>query len=202
MITEAQVAELYTRYGHAIFVRCLKLVGNEDEARDLTQETFFQFFRSRGRFEGRSSPFTFLYRIATNVSVDRLRRRKTAGEQLSTSVLAETPGSSLAREAERKMSSERDPATFDTIQTLARLTSGLDDETLTIAVMSHVDGLTQDEIAEALDLSRRTIGKKLKRFIEYTRQRAGIEKVEWPLSGGAGGAGPEDEPREGRKAHG
>ncbi len=195
MITEAQVAELYTRYGHAIFVRCLKLVGNEDEARDLTQETFFQFFRSRGRFEGRSSAFTFLYRIATNVSVDRLRRRKTAGDQLSTSVLAETPGSAVAREAERKMASERDPATFDTLGTLARLTSGLDDETLTIAVMSHVDGLTQDEIAEALDLSRRTIGKKLKRFLQHTRERAGIEKLEWPVRDAA-------EPDEGRKAHG
>ncbi len=195
MITEAQVAELYTRYGHAIFVRCLKLVGNEDEARDLTQETFFQFFRSRGRFEGRSSAFTFLYRIATNVSVDRLRRRKTAGDQLSTSVLAETPGSAVAREAERKMALERDPATFDTLGTLARLTSGLDDETLTIAVMSHVDGLTQDEIAEALDLSRRTIGKKLKRFLQHTRERAGIEKLEWPVRDAA-------EPDEGRKAHG
>ncbi len=102
MITEAQVAELYTRYGHAIFVRCVKLVGNEEEARDLTQETFFQFCRTKDRFEGRSSPFTFLYRIATNVSVDRLRRRKTAGEQLSTSALAETPGTKLAMETEQR----------------------------------------------------------------------------------------------------
>ena len=50
---------------------------------------------------------------------------------------------------------------------------GLDDETLAVAVMSHVDGLTQDEIAAALSLSRRTIGKRLKRFMEHTRARAG-----------------------------
>jgi RNA polymerase sigma-70 factor (ECF subfamily) len=195
MITEAQVAELYKRYGHAIFVRCLKLVGNEDEARDLTQETFFQFCRTKDRFEGRSSAFTFLYRIATNVSVDKLRRRKTAGEQLSTSALAETPGTKVAVEAEQRMSSVRDPASFDTLTTLARLTSGLDDETLTIAVMSHVDGLTQDEIAEALDLSRRTIGKKLKRFLEHTRTRAAADGIPWVGEG-------DGDTAESRGAHG
>lgn len=171
-ITEEQVAELYRRYAHAVFVRCRKLVGNDDEAHDLTQETFFQFFRARERFEGRSSAFTFLYRIATNVSVDRLRRRKTAGEQLSTAALAETPGAKLTQEVNQRLSSTPEVGSLDGLDVLARLTEGLDSETLTIAVMSHVDGLTQDEIAEALDLSRRTVGKKLKRFLEHTRKRA------------------------------
>jgi RNA polymerase sigma-70 factor (ECF subfamily) len=197
MITCAQVEELYRRCGHAVFVRCLKLVGNEDEARDLTQETFFQFCRSKDRFEGRSSPFTFLYRIATNVSVDRLRRRKTAGEQLSTSALAEAPGTKVAMEAEQRLSHVHDPASFDTMGTLARLTAGLDDETLTIAVMSHVDGLTQDEIAEALELSRRTVGKKLKRFLEHTRARAEAEGTQW-----AGGTGDGSGEQDSRGAHG
>jgi DNA-directed RNA polymerase specialized sigma24 family protein len=51
---------------------------------------------------------------------------------------------------------------------VAALTQGLDDETVTIAVMSLVDGLTQEEIAEALGLSRRTIVKRLKNFRKVT----------------------------------
>ena len=51
---------------------------------------------------------------------------------------------------------------------LAMLTEGLDDEVVTIAVMSLVDGLTQEEIAEALGLSRRTIVKRLKKFRKVT----------------------------------
>ena len=47
---------------------------------------------------------------------------------------------------------------------IAMLTQGLDDEVVTIGVMSLVDGLTQEEIAEALGLSRRTIVKRLKNF--------------------------------------
>ncbi len=65
--------------------------------------------------------------------------------------------------------------------------------------MSYVDGLTQDEIAEALDLSRRTIGKKLKRFLEHTRARAGAEGTPWVGVGEGDGDGDE---RDSRGAHG
>lgn len=54
---------------------------------------------------------------------------------------------------------------------LAALTAGLDDELVTIAVMSMVDGLTQQEIAENLGLSRRTIVKRLKSFKKATGDR-------------------------------
>ena len=60
---------------------------------------------------------------------------------------------------------------------IAALTQGLDDETVTIAVMSLVDGLTQEEIAEALGLSRRTIVKRLKNFRKVTEgNRKQMEK--------------------------
>ncbi len=172
MVDEAAIAALYERYGHALYRRCLTLVSHADDARELTQEVFLQFWRRRDRFEGRSSPFTYLYRIATNLSIDRLRRRKTAGHQIDFDdgppIATANPGPEHRAQA---------------IQELAELTRGLDDETLTVAVMSHVDGLTQEEIAAALDLSRRTIGKRLKRFTSHTRKRAA-------KLGRTGGGGP------------
>ena len=54
---------------------------------------------------------------------------------------------------------------------LAVLLEGLDEEVVTIAVMSHVDGLTQDEIAESIGLSRRTIVKRLQKFKEHAKRR-------------------------------
>ncbi len=168
MVDEKEVAELYRRYGPALYRRCLTLVSHEDDARELVQETFFQFWRGRARFEGRSAPFTFLYRIATNLSIDRLRRRKTAGDQGELDE-GRHEGTGLGPDRRSHALSE-----------LAALIEGLDEETMTIAVMSHVDGLTQDEIAESLGLSRRTIGKKLKRFADHTGER--LEALKGRLS--------------------
>lgn len=162
-IDEAVIAAAYERYGHALYRRCLRLVGNEQDARELLQECFYQFWRRRDRFEGKSSMFTYLYRIATNLAIDRLRRRSTAGHQQELEE-AKRPSANGGPERQTIASAE-----------LAALTEGLDEETVTIAVMSHVDGLTQDEIAETLGLSRRTIGKRLKRFLTHTRGRAGKE---------------------------
>ncbi len=162
MLDEAAVADLYRRYGHALYRRCLTLVRNEADARELLQEVFCQFYKNRSRFLGQSSPFTYLYRIATNLSIDRLRRRTTAGDQRP----LEEVGAALATEGTSKQT--------DAALELSRLTEGLDAETVTVAVMSYVDGLTQDEIAAALDLSRRTIGKRLQRFLAHTRAKAGV----------------------------
>ncbi len=174
MLDEAAVAELYERYGHALYRRCLQLVGNESDARELLQEVFCQFFKNRARFLGQSSPFTYLYRIATNLSIDKLRRRTTAGVQENLEDARGVP----AHEGPEKQAAAA--------AQLAALTEGLDEETLTVAVMIYVDGLTQDEIAATLDLSRRTIGKRLKRFLEVTRGRAGL--LQKNAAGGAGEA--------------
>jgi RNA polymerase sigma-70 factor, ECF subfamily len=174
MLDEAGVSELYRRYGHALYRRCFTLVRNEADARELLQEVFCQFFKNRGRFLGQSSPFTYLYRIATNLSIDRLRRRTTAGDQRS---FEETRGAG-ATEGPDKVA--------HAAEELLRLTEGLDEETLTVAVMSHVDGLTQDEIAAALDLSRRTIGKRLARFLAHTRDRAGLAPAKVAAGGDDG----------------
>ncbi len=159
-LTEAEVATLFRRYAPALARRCLALVGNPADAQELVQEVFYQFFRDRHRFEGRSSVFTFLYRIATNLSIDKLRRRRTAGEQLELD------------EGRRHATQGNPHVHAAALEELAVLTVGLDEEVLTVAVMAHVDGLTQDEIADALDLSRRTVGKKLKRFLLHTRAQA------------------------------
>ncbi|MBI5510080.1 MAG: sigma-70 family RNA polymerase sigma factor [Deltaproteobacteria bacterium] len=162
MIDEAAIAALYERYGHALYRRCLSLVANPDDARELLQEIFLQFWRGRDRFEGRSSVFTYLYRIATNKAIDMLRRRTTAGAVVDEKHADERSGGGFG--AERRAAALRE---------LAELTVGLDEETLTIAVLAYVDGMTQDEVAAAMDLSRRTVGKKLKRFLEHTRGRVG-----------------------------
>ena len=65
-----------------------------------------------------------------------------------------------------------EPRRIDSLHDLALLTKGLSEEELTVAVMHHLDGYTQDGIAASLDLSRRTVGKILTRFEEHVKKRA------------------------------
>lgn len=152
------IAELYRRHAPALQRRCASIVGNAEEARDLVQETFARYLSARTTFD-RASPFTVLYRIATNASIDRLRRRKTATEE---ELDAEVHAGDLGNE----------PRRIDNSHDLALLTRGLSDEELTVAVLHHLDGYTQDQVAESLDMSRKTVGKILGKFEEHVKKRA------------------------------
>ena len=159
MVDEAAVAELYERYGPALYKRCLNLVGSEADAHELLQEVFCQFWRNRSTFQHRSSPFTFLYRIATNLSIDWYRRRQRRG------------GHYDFDESRDGADSETQTERIVKLNELAALTEGMEPAILTVAVLYHVDGMTQEEIAAALSVSRRTVGKRLKQFLAYTDKR-------------------------------
>ena len=151
-----RVAELYKRHAPALYRRCQRFVGNPDEARDLVQETFARYLSSN--YAGETSAYALLHRIATNASIDRLRRRKRARED------------ELYAEAHVDLGGE--PCRVGSLRDLAFLVKGLSEEELTVAVMHHVDGYSQDGIAESLDRSRRTVGKILRRFEEHVKKRA------------------------------
>ena len=66
--------ELARRYRRELHVHCYRMLGSFDEAEDHVQEVLLRAWRSQDRFQGRSSPRTWLYRIATNACLDTLRR--------------------------------------------------------------------------------------------------------------------------------
>jgi len=163
MVERAEIAALYEQYGPALFRRAKGLLGHDDDAHEVVQETFLQFWRGRSRFRRESSPFTFLYRITTNLSIDKLRRRKTAGIQLSLEEGLHSGALEGSAEAKVVAASE-----------VASLLEGLDPELVMVAVMAFVDGMTQEEIGEAVDVSRRTIVKRLKKVKEHVRKRGRV----------------------------
>lgn len=66
--------DLVRRYRRELHVYCYRMLGSFDEAEDHVQEVLLRAWRSREQFEGRSSPRTWLYRVATNACLDTLRR--------------------------------------------------------------------------------------------------------------------------------
>src|SRR5256886_3479257 len=68
--------ELVVRYRTRVFGMIYNMVHNEQDAWDLAQDTFVKAWKSIERFRGQASFFTWIYRIATNVTIDWVRKRK------------------------------------------------------------------------------------------------------------------------------
>jgi RNA polymerase sigma-70 factor (ECF subfamily) len=72
----AAFEELVSRYRGKVYGLVYGMARNDQDAQDLCQETFIRAWQSLGRFRGQSSFYTWLYRIATNLTIDKVRRKQ------------------------------------------------------------------------------------------------------------------------------
>ena len=80
----AAFGALVRRHQRRIFRLAFHIVRSGAEAEDVTQETFVRAYQAIGRFDGRSEPFTWLYRIAVNLSLNSIRSRKSMKDSTPT----------------------------------------------------------------------------------------------------------------------
>ena len=73
---KAALAELVANYSERIYNLALRILRNKEDAEDILQETFLTVINKLNSFDGRSSFFTWIYRIATNASLMKLRKKK------------------------------------------------------------------------------------------------------------------------------
>ncbi len=163
------VAQLYRRYGPAVHRRALSLLRDPQEALDVTQETFLAFLKQREGLRGEAAPFTVLYQIATYRAVDRLRRTSRWSGTLQVPDVSEdeTTASGHAVGDADESGARRVEAAKD----LALLTRGEKPDVLTAALLYFVEGYTTEEVAQTMELSRKTVGKMLAQFSERARKR-------------------------------
>lgn len=164
-----RLTDLYRRYAPAIHRRAKALLrGDETEAHDVTQDVFLGYFKNASRLRGEAAPFTVLYQMATYQAVDRLRRRsRWSGRLTSLSVDEDAEGPAL-----QVPSADDGAARVEAFGDLSLLTQGEDEQTLTCATLYFVEGYTTDEIAQTLDISRKTVGRALAAFAERAKKRA------------------------------
>jgi RNA polymerase sigma factor (sigma-70 family) len=154
------VESSYVRYGPMVLRRCRKLLGDEEAAYDAAQEVFLKVMARRHRLSG-DFPSALLFRIATNVCLNRLREDRRRGLRQLASLL---PGFVLAPAPEAAVSAGR---------FLDHLFEKETDATRQIAVMYFVDGMTLKEIGVALELSTSGVHKRLDRLRRRIRSLGG-----------------------------
>jgi RNA polymerase sigma-70 factor (ECF subfamily) len=146
---EQAFATLFQLHKKRVYSVCLQMTKDVADAEDLTQEAFLQVFRSVNSFRGDSAFSTWLYRVAVNTVLMKLRRRKTPPIlSLDEPVSAESP--SLKRDV-----GKADPRLSGTVDRIAlrRAMEELPEGCRQIFDLHEVEGYQHHEIAQMLDCS-------------------------------------------------
>ena len=150
---------LFETEGETVWRVAYRLSGDGDIADDVTQETFLRAFRMIGTYGGRGSLRGWLCRIALNVYRDE---RRTARRRSS---LLAARGAELS-EASPEVGTSSEPAS-----PVVRVLDGLPEKYRVVIVMHDLEGLTHDEIGEALGIAQGSSRARLSRARSMVRQR-------------------------------
>jgi RNA polymerase sigma-70 factor (ECF subfamily) len=146
---------LVRRHQKRIFRLAVHMLRDITEAEDVTQETFVRAFQALDRFQGNSQPYTWLYRIAVNLSLNIIRTRKPRQH------VTGDDDPRIEAWLAQVSSSDRDPATVSEQRELAKaLCEGVDQlsETLrTTLLLVSLDGLGHGEAASVLGCPEGTV---------------------------------------------
>lgn len=154
---------LVALYERKIYSLALRLSGNAEDANDLAQETFIRLYRSIHTFRGQSAFSTWLYRIATNVCLDELRRRQ-RHPTISLDAPMETEEGQMERElVDPGQLPEYVYESKELRQMVQQLIAELSEDHRTVLILRDIENLSYEEIAEILDCQLGTVKSRLNR---------------------------------------
>jgi RNA polymerase sigma-70 factor (ECF subfamily) len=156
-------AELVERYSGTVYNLALRMMDNPQEAEEVLQETFISAFKALDRFEGRSQLGTWLYRIAYNAALMRLRKR-----QLPTSSIDEPVTGDEGEEMPRQLvdwgALPADVALSNELRgVLEEAVAKLPDSLRVVFVLRDIEGLSTAEVADSLGLTETNVKVRLHR---------------------------------------
>jgi RNA polymerase sigma-70 factor (ECF subfamily) len=150
-----RAAELYRTYGPAVYRRCLRLLRDREAAQDAAQEVFVKLVRDIAKLDDPQIVLPWIYRVATNHCLNVLRDRGRRGE---------------ATLGDLEIAGGPAEPSFPDKHLANAVLSRFDEGTRAVAVGVLVDGMGHEELASALGISRKTVERRLSRFLERARR--------------------------------
>jgi len=159
---EAACADLVAEHQRMVVQLAINLLGDRDEALDLSQEVFLRVFRTIHRFRCQSSLRTWIYRIAVNQARNRHRfwRRRHRADQVSLDEHVAAHGDFVSG---TEPTPDRVLAQKDLAERLKAALDRLPFEQRTAIVLREIDGLSYEEIAYSLGIAIGTVKSRLTR---------------------------------------
>jgi RNA polymerase sigma-70 factor (ECF subfamily) len=169
--------QLVLRWERPIYALAYRVIGREEDARDVAQETFLRAYRALGGFKGQAKFSSWLYRIALNLCRDWIRRERRAPVmQAPEGVdIIELAGEATPSESIEDLVTRRQLG-----RAVGKAMSLLPEEQRTAIIMKEYHGLTFQEIADLLDCPLSTVKTRLYQGLSVLRKQledAGVESI-------------------------
>jgi len=167
---------LITRYQDRIYNSILKICANSHDAAELTQDTFVKCIEKINTFEGKSAFYTWLFRIAVNLTLNYCKRRtRTKAQSFYAVVAPESDGAAVELGAFLADQNAADPAVLAQDAEIGEIVLGaltrLEEHHRAVVVLREIEGMSYSEIAETLGVEVGTVKSRL------SRARANLREI-------------------------
>ena len=176
---ETALGALYDLWAERVHTLAFWILKDADDAEDVVEETFWQVWRSAGRYDGaRASGSTWLMMIARSRALDRLRSRRRRAEWTASPATAGALRDQAGSSSPKAPGSELDRA--DRHSELAAALGHLPAEQREVLEMAYFEGLSHSEISERTSQPLGTVKTRLRLAMQKLRQGLGSQRKEEP----------------------
>ena len=162
------LSRLINTYSERIYNLALRILRNREDAEDILQETFLTVIEKLDQFDGRSSFFTWVYRIATNASLMRLRKKKVIFQQL-----ADNPDFQESVESRVFVDWSQDPSLSiydqEVKKKIDQAINSLSDIYRSVFILRDIENLSIKETSEILNITQENVKIRLRRARQFLR---------------------------------
>jgi RNA polymerase sigma-70 factor, ECF subfamily len=163
-------AEIVDLYKDKIYQLCYRMLGNAHEAEDIAQEAFIRAFVNIHTYDMSKKFSTWLYRIATNLSIDRIRKKKP--DYYLDAEVSGTDGLTMYSQVSAEGALPEDELeTMELQETIQKEILKLPDKYRTVIVLKYIDELSLKEIGDILDVPIGTVKTRIHRGREALRKQ-------------------------------
>jgi RNA polymerase sigma-70 factor (ECF subfamily) len=159
----AEFAKLVQEYSPMIYRLGLKMLNNPQDAEDILQETFIKAYKHIGKFDGRSSISTWLYRIATNEALMSLRKKRPDMISFDVPSINESEPQEPLQIVDWCCLPEEEYLSSEGRLRLDEAAERLPESLRIVFVLRDIEGLSTRETAEVLDISEMAVKTRLSR---------------------------------------
>lgn len=154
--------ELVKRYERKVYNIAYRLMGNERDASEVLQDAFLRAYRFLPKFQFKSSFFTWLYRIATNVSLTKLRKREKV-QLVSIDEPANADGDLPLEIPDYRYNPEKMMKQRQLREALQNAVDNLPPDYRSVVVLRDLEGLSNEEVSKVLNLTVAAVKSRLHR---------------------------------------